>query len=125
MNRAAKIALLKEVAKGNYARLQAIQEEQNKSVVSVDNIILCFYYLLEHGRPSGYQAHMLYEDCCITSAKDLQVIENGLTAFGETNSFENVSLEALNNLMECMECYRVLKERNELHYLKPYQQKTG
>ncbi len=31
MNRAAKIALLKEVAKGNYAILQAIQEEQTKA----------------------------------------------------------------------------------------------
>ena len=68
---------------------------------------------------------MMYEDCCITSAEDLQVMESGLTTFGETNSLASVSFEALTMLMECMECYTVLKERNELHYLKPYQQKTG
>ncbi len=120
MNRKEKISLLKEVAKGNLAPLKAIQEEHNKGVVSAKNIVLCFYYLLEHGRPPGYPAYMLYDDCCITSAMDLQVIENGLTVFSETNSFESVSTKALDMILECMECYTVLKERNELHYLKPY-----
>lgn len=105
-----KIALLKEVAKGNRSTLNAVIEERNRGVVSFTNIIRCFYYLLEHGRPDGYTGALQYQKCCITSMEDLKDIESGLEIFSQTGECSRISSEALNMMLECMECYWLLKE---------------
>lgn len=106
-----KQAIIKAITTGDLETLQQITKGQ----VSVKNILLSFYYLLHKGRPGGYSTPLSYTACYVTSISQVQQIKEACNNLSIGEDYTLLSDDQLNLLLECMECYRVLKEQRLLY----------
>lgn len=104
--------LIKAIASGNISQMNKATGEKDK--IAWEDLEATFYYLIHEGKRTSF-----YNFYPPLQKNDIHQMAEGLQ-IGESTGYKDVSDDALDKLVEVLDCYERLKANNQLDLLKKY-----